>query len=195
MNKAACVGVGLIGSSWAALLAWKGLTVYIHDLNIEITKRALNEIHKILKLLTDLYGSEPKGEVIISKTLEEAVEDVEYVQESVVEDLKVKKDLFEKIDNISKHEAIIASSTSGLRISEIQRAVRNYPERCLIVHPFNPPHLMPLVEVVPGPETSRGVVGKVVDFMKKLGKNPLSLRRMCQEWSPIDFKRLYGGKP
>ncbi len=85
---------------------------------------------------------------------------VDYVQESVSESYEVKKQVFARMDSICPENVILASSSSGLLMSEIQKATKR-PQRCIIAHPFNPPHLMPLVELVPGKETSKEVLERV----------------------------------
>lgn len=108
--------------------------------------------------------------------LAEALKGVDYVQESVPEDLGVKRRVFREVSRLVKPSTILASSTSGLPISEVQRAALN-PERCLTVHPVNPPHLIPLVEIVPGRETAEEVVEETYSFMQRVGKVPVVVRK------------------
>jgi len=181
MEAISCVGCGTIGSSWASLFAWKGYKVKVYDVNInfkEITKTTWT----ILKVLQEIEGEKEDIEnaldrITFSETLEDAVSDVWYVQESVIEDYKIKTSLFKKMDEFSAPETILATSTSGLRISEIQKAAKNYPERCITVHPFNPPHLIPLAEVVPGKLTNEATVKKTLSFMEVLGKKPVLVKK------------------
>lgn len=104
------------------------------------------------------------------------VSDAEWVQESVSERLEAKVDVFRKVEGCVSKAAIIATSTSGLPISEIQKHLR-YPERTLIAHPLNPPHLVPLVEVVPGDRTSKQAVSSALRFMKAMGREPVLVRK------------------
>jgi len=126
------------------------------------------------------------GNIETTSSLAGAVRGVDYVQESVPEDLELKKQIFSEIDSITEPTAIIASSTSGLSMTEIQKAVTR-PERCIIVHPVNPPHLIPLVEIVPGEKTSENVVKTVFDFMSNLQKIPIVVRK---ETPGFVFNRL-----
>jgi 3-hydroxypropionate dehydrogenase (NADP+) len=104
----------------------------------------------------------------------------------VPEDFKLKKQIFREVSSLTKPSTIIASSTSGLSMTEIQKAALR-PERCIIVHPINPPHLIPLVEIVPGKETSEDIVRTVYDFMTRLQKVPIIVR---EEVPGFVFNRL-----
>jgi len=101
---------------------------------------------------------------------------VRYIQESVTENVEIKKRIFKEMSRLTKSSTILASSTSGLSISEIQKVTRK-PERCITVHPINPPHLIPLVEIVPGRATSEDIVRKVYNFMLELDKVPITVKK------------------
>jgi len=180
--RVACVGVGTIGRSWALLFAWKGCDVTIYDVNSSIMDSAIREIREWLTfLIQNKVVEKEQFDTIVSritptKSLEDAVRNVDYVQESIVENLELKKQVFKNLSQVAKSSTILASSSSGLSISEIQKSALK-PERCLIVHPINPPHLIPLVEIVPGKETSEEVVKEVYNFMLNLGKVPIIVRK------------------
>ena len=182
IKKVACIGAGLIGHGWATLFAWKGLDVKLHDLSWDVLKNALERIEGNLKFLDEsglLRGCgwrEALDRVEATVKLEEAVEEAEYVQESVFESYEAKKKVFKRLDEATQPETILASSTSTLKMTEIQRAVER-PGRCIVAHPWNPPHLMPLVEVIPGKETSAETVEVTREFMKTLGKVPVLQRK------------------
>jgi 3-hydroxyacyl-CoA dehydrogenase len=108
--------------------------------------------------------------------LSKAVQDVVFVQESVYENYEVKSAVFEAIDRYAPRHALIATSSSGLSISRIQEAAR-YPDRCLAGHPFNPPHLIPLVELAPGEKTAKETVEAARRFYEGVGKMPVILNR------------------
>ncbi len=135
-----------------------------------------------LELLNRKGGMEAKqleqtmDKIKSTLSLRDAVEDVDYVQESAPEELELKKHIFREVSSLTKPSTIIASSTSGLSMTDIQKAALR-PERCITVHPINPPHLIPLVEIVPGKETSEDVVETVYDFMLKLQKVPIIVRK------------------
>jgi len=182
LEVVSCVGVGTIGSSWTALFAWNGYEVKTYDANQNITRSAISSIKSAIKVLQKVTDKKDDVESVldrihISKSLKDAVEDVWYVQESATEDYKVKKNLFEKMDEFSEPDTILATSTSALKISEIQKAAKKHPERCLTVHPFNPPHIIPLVEIVPGELTDEKVVEETFRFMENLGKKPVFVKK------------------
>lgn len=175
IRNVACVGAGLIGSGWATLFAGKGFAVTLQDLKRDALRRAIKEIRRNLEFLAkkgflEENASEDSFKRIeITMDLKKAVEDADYVQESVSESYEVKKEVFKEIDAATSAHAILASSTSTLKMSVIQKVTR-HPGRCIVVHPWNPPYLMPLVEVIPGEETSPETVEKTRRFMKSLGK-------------------------
>lgn len=182
MREVSCVGVGTIGSSWATLFAWKGCEVKIYDVSKDILNKALERIRTTIGLLNEIFGGREAVEdifsrVIVVESLKIAVKDSAYVQESAIESYSVKKELFKKMDEFSKSNTILATSTSGLKISEIQKAAKRCPERCITVHPYNPPHMIPLVEVVPGENTSKETIERTVEFMKEIGKKPIVVRK------------------
>jgi len=105
----------------------------------------------------------------VTTDLKEAVEKADYVQESVPERYNLKREIFRRIDSLTQPQTIIASSTSSLRMTVIQEAAEK-PERCIVAHPWNPPHLMPLVEIIPGERTSPETVKETRNFMTAIGK-------------------------
>jgi len=116
------------------------------------------------------------GKIKSTLNLRDAVKDADYVQESAPEDLELKKRVFREVSSLTRPSTIIASSTSGLSMTEIQKAALR-PERCITVHPINPPYLIPLVEIVPGKETSEDVVETVYNFMSSLRKVPIIVKK------------------
>jgi 3-hydroxypropionate dehydrogenase (NADP+) len=175
IKKVACVGAGLIGLGWATLFAWKGYTVTLQDLKKETLEHSVSQIKQNLQFLTDKNllksGSceEFLGRISVTTDLTEAVSEVEYVQESVYESYKIKKDLFRSIDKAALPETILASSSSTLKMTVIQKAT-DKAGRCIVVHPWNPPYLMPLVEIIPGKRTSPQTVEVTKELMTNLGK-------------------------
>lgn len=175
IGKIACVGAGLIGRGWATLFAWKGYKVTLHDLKDKVLEDASSQIRRNLeflaekRLLNEGSWKDCFRRIDFTTDIVEAIRDADYVQESVYEDYKVKKEVFKLMDSAAQPHTILASSSSTLKMSVIQEATEK-PDRCVIAHPWNPPHLMPLVEVVPGKKTSPEIVRKTKDFMTKLGK-------------------------
>jgi len=180
--KVSCVGSGTIGCSWALLFALRGCEVNLYDVNPDALVRSRTYLRTWLELLKRKERMETKqpeqmmARIKSTLSLRDAVENVDYVQESVPEDLELKKQIFHEVSSLTRPSTIIASSTSGLSMTEIQKAALR-PERCITVHPINPPHLIPLVEIVPGKETSEDVIKAVYDFMSSLRKVPIIVRK------------------
>jgi carnitine 3-dehydrogenase len=181
-EKVAIVGSGLIGASWAAFYASKGFAVSLFDADASVrrTGRETTLTHLAFLRKHGLLASEEHDQAVagvsVAEDLAEAVEGAELVQESVAERYDVKKDVFREIDRAAEPEAIVASSSSGLLISELQTVMKR-PERSLIAHPFNPPHLIPLVELVPGKLTAPEVLAKAKALFASLGKVPVVLNK------------------
>ena len=182
IKNIACVGAGIIGHSWAILFAMKGYRVFIQDVKNASIKIALRRIKVSLNLCAEKnLIEEPTvleafNRVEVKSSISSAVVDADYVVESTLENYNVKKKVFKEIDQAAPEEAILASSSSGLLMSIIQKVTQK-PERCIVAHPFNPPHLIPLVEIVPGEETSDTTIERTVLFMKRLGKVPIVVRK------------------
>jgi carnitine 3-dehydrogenase len=112
-----------------------------------------------------------------SADLKEAVSKADFVQESVPERLVLKAKVFAQMDEVAPPETILASSASGITMDAIQSSCKYHPERCVIGHPFNPPHIIPLVEVVGGAKTSERVIEEAMSFYASIGKKPIRLRK------------------
>ena len=175
IDQVACVGAGLIGHGWATLFSSKGYEVTLQDLREEALKHALSQIRQKLEFLAEkklLRGESCEdclGRIRATTDLAEAVGDADYVQESVYESYEVKKELFKSMDAAAPPQTILASSSSTLKMTVIQKATER-PGRCIVAHPWNPPYLMPLVEIIPGRKTSPETVKATKEFMTKLGK-------------------------
>jgi 3-hydroxyacyl-CoA dehydrogenase len=158
-----------------------GYDVILYDLRKEIVDSAVENVKRMLDVLIEnavLKESQRTGIMSrISTTTELAdVKGADYVQESVVERLNVKTEVFKSVESFVAEDTIIASSTSGLPMSEIQKPLQR-PERTVTVHPFNPPHLIPLIEIVAGKRTSPQTVKTVQEFMTSLRKEPIVVKR------------------
>ena len=172
------VGTGLIGSSWTALFLARGLSVAATDPapNSERELRAF--VERVWPVLQGL-GLSPGASVdrlTFNPDLRAAVAGADFVQENGPERLDYKVRMFTDLDAILPPEVILASSTSGLTMSAIQQNCR-HPGRCVIGHPFNPPHLIPLVEVVGGRATSRGTIERTEAFYTLMGKRTIRLNK------------------
>ena len=182
IKKVTCVGSGLIGQGWATLFLARGYAVTLQDLSPDLLKIATEKVALNLKFmenngLLQKGKATPAGKHIRTTTeLTEAVRGADYIQESVFDNYPVKKEVFKSLDARVPADTIIASSSSGLLMSEIQTVV-THPERCVLTHPFLPVHLIPLVEIVGGGQTSPETVQIANDLMLKLGKVPVRLKK------------------
>ena len=180
-KKVGCVGSGTVGSSWALLYAMRGYPVVSYDVDEKVIARSDELVKNMLGTLVD-HGILPQSDTapilqrIRTTTRLDDMAGCDYLQESAVERLDVKIELFKNLESIIGDEAIIASSTSGLSMTQIQGGL-NKPGRTVIAHPFNPPHLMPLVEIVMGDRTSVSTAETVQGFMESLGKIPVRVNK------------------
>ena len=182
ITKVSCVGAGLIGQDWATLFSSQGLDVTLQDTNESIIEKSVKGVKSTLRFLAakDLLGKgtvDTAFERIKTTTnIAEAVRDADYVQESVPDNYDLKKTVFKEMDKMAPDHAILASSASGLMMTEIQKVTAR-PGRCVLVHPMVPLYLIPLVEIVGGEDTSPETVRATDKFMKDLGKTPVVLNR------------------
>ncbi len=182
IKKVVCVGAGLIGQGWATLFSSKGLEVVLQDLNETILKQSVAAVRSNLMFLEAshfLKKNESDAALKRIKTatsIAQAVAQADYVQESVLDNYELKREVFKEIDQAAPDYAILASSSSGLLMTEIQKMTTR-PRRCVLVHPILPLHLLPLVEIAGGEQTSAETVMGAYDFMKSLGKTPVLLKR------------------
>ena len=182
ISRVACVGAGLVGAGWATIFLSRGLEVIMQDISQEILNESIKHIWLNLSFL-ETQGLVPKGNVEAGRDrikttthIADAVGHVDYVQESVPDTYEIKKRVFREMDAAAPAHAILASSASGLLMTDIQE-VTTRPERCVLVHPVLPVHLIPTVEIVGGEKTSRETVQEALEFMERMGKSPVVLRR------------------
>ncbi len=182
INKVVCVGGGLIGQGWATLFSSKGLEVILQDVNETILEQSVSGVRSNLMFLEANHFLKKKGadaalkRIKTATSIGEAVAHADYVQESVLDNYELKQEVFKEMDKAAPGQAILASSSSGLLMTEIQKVTAR-PHRCVLVHPVLPLHLLPLVEIVGGEQTSAGTVTAAHDFMQRLGKTPVLLKR------------------
>lgn len=181
IRRVTCVGSGLVGQGWAALFALKGYQTVLHDLTEEKLMDAVERVsHHIDVLVTAGLGTDPEAaKKRLSKTtsLKESLKDTDFVIESVYESLPVKVPLYAEMDKLTPKNVILASSTSGYMMSEINRDMKHHPERAIVAHPWNPVHLVPLVELSPSPKTSKETTDKTYRLMEDLGRVPVVLKK------------------
>ena len=182
IRKVACVGAGLIGQGWATLFSSAGLEVILQDVTETVLERSMEAVKSNLrfleanKLLKRGEGDVALKKIKMSTLIGEAVRDADYVQESVPDNYDFKKQVFREMDIAAPDHAILASSSSGLLMTEIQKVTLK-PQRCVLVHPALPVYLLPLIEIVGGEQTDRETATVACDFMKRLGKTPVLLKR------------------
>jgi 3-hydroxyacyl-CoA dehydrogenase len=177
IRRVAIVGTGVIGASWAALYLAKGLQVSATDPapNAEANLRKfIDEAWPALERL-GLNDGASKDNLTFSTDLATALKGVQLVQENGPERIDFKQKLYGQLDELLPADVIIASSSSGLKVSDIQVGAKRFPERCVLGHPFNPPHLIPLVEIVGGTKTSEDTIRRAEDFYKGLGKRTVRI--------------------
>jgi len=173
-----CIGAGPIGAGWAAYFLSRGykVTSYIHDPAEESSLRNLiGDAWPSLEQLGIVEGA-TLDNLRCTSDLSVALADAHFVQESAPEILELKQNLYQEIDRHLVANVVVASSTSGLPMTDIQ-ATCSHPERTVVGHPFNPPYLLPLVEIVAGKKTAQEAVRWLVQFYKVAGKAPLVLKK------------------
>ena len=178
VGRIAIVGTGLIGASWAALYLARGFDVIATDPAPDAEANLRHHVDSAWEELTVL-GLTPKASrnrLGFTLNMKEAVSSADFIQENGPERQDFKIKLFADIDAAAPIDSIIASSSSGLTMSVMQSACK-HPERCVIGHPFNPPHVIPLVEIVGGAKTSPEAVEQAIAFYSSIGKKPIHLRK------------------
>ena len=179
IQRVAIVGTGVIGASWAAFFLAKGLDVVGTNPseNAEAALRAF--VAEAWPALERQGLSEGASQSNLSFTHDiiEAMDGADFVQENGPERMEFKQDLYGQMDDLLPKEVIIASSSSGMPMSEIQKGASSFPERCIIGHPFNPPHLIPLVELVGGKLTSEDTFDRADAFYTALGKKTVRIHK------------------
>tara|TARA_S200000501_G_scaffold220956_1_gene207318 strand:+ start:3815 stop:4756 length:942 start_codon:yes stop_codon:yes gene_type:complete len=171
------IGTGVIGTGWIIRNLAHNKIVHAYDKNKNFKKEVLKEIKRTSKNVENLF----KKKILIKNlkffnSLEKALINVDFVQESVLENYKVKTDLIKKISKFTKKDVIIASSSSGLLPTKVYSKCKN-SERGLIGHPFNPVYLLPAVEIVPGKNTNNKFISKANKYYKSISMKPIILKK------------------
>ena len=176
------VGAGLMGRGIALQFALHGFEVRLNDVSREALDAAMDKICKDLNLLGDLDIAshaditEVPHRISTDTSLEHSVVGADLVIEAVYEDLELKRRVFKELDRLTPDHAILASNTSSFMCSQIATDVSS-PDRALVANWWNPPYLLPLVEVVPGPDTSDKMTKVLCDLLAKAGKSPVVLSK------------------
>ena len=174
----AVIGTGVIGTGWIIRFLFNKKKVKVFDPSKKQKKFLLNEIKRTSKTLERFYAKKINLEkqLFFCNSVQEAVKNASLIQENAPENEKLKTKVIKDISLSAPKSAIIASSSSGLLPSKIQAQAKN-PERVLIAHPFNPVYLLPLVEIVPGKETTKANILKANRFYSKIGMKTLTLKK------------------
>ena len=186
VKRAAVIGAGLMGHSIAQVFAQSGILVNLVDLKNDLLARALELVKSNLQTLAD-YGRVNRQEIpaILDRVrpttdLAAAVSEVDFIQEAVAEIPEVKKKVFAQLEAACREDVALASNTSGLDIFKIIEV--KDPSRVVVAHWFAPPHIIPLVEVVPGPSTAPDVLRLAAGLMERIGKKPLVMKQFIRRF-------------
>ncbi len=183
IERVAVIGAGTIGTGWATFYAARGLAVRLADELPEVAEAAAVNVAANLRFMEEQGffsaggAAAARDRLQVFESTAAAVEGVELVQEAVFESYQAKGAVFALLDELTPPEVPLASSSSGLLMTEIQASMARYPERALIAHPIHPVYLVPLVELVPGARTDLELLGAMRAFYERLGKVPVSLNR------------------
>ncbi|MCG3753817.1 MULTISPECIES: 3-hydroxyacyl-CoA dehydrogenase NAD-binding domain-containing protein [Amycolatopsis] len=178
VDTVACIGAGVIGGGWVAHFLAQGFDVRAWDPAPDAAEKLERLVNAAWPALTEL-GLKPgasRDRLTVTATLAEAVDGVGFVQESAPEDLALKQKLLADIDAVTAPDVVIASSTSGYGMTEMQVAAKT-PERLVVGHPFNPPYLIPLVEVAGGKLSAPWAVEQAAAFYRRVGKSVITMDR------------------
>ncbi len=179
IRRVAIVGAGTIGASWAALFLARGLEVVVSDPAGDAEAQTRARVQAAWPVLAELGRVAPGASIdalSFEPNLEAALAGADFVQENAPEREDFKTALFARMDAALPPQVIVASSSSGLIMSRLQSQCR-HAERFVIGHPFNPPHLIPLVEVVGGAQTSEDTIARCIAFYRSMGKYPIRLNK------------------
>jgi 3-hydroxyacyl-CoA dehydrogenase len=194
MSKVTIIGSGFIGRAWAISYARAGHSVALWDADAQAGGRALTYIEAILPdlaandLLNGATVAQVRGRMRATIDFADALNGVAYVQENTPENLEIKKDIFARLDATAPSDAILASSTSAILPSAFTEHLKGRA-RCLVVHPINPPYLIPAAEVVPAPWTDAAIVQRTAAFIRQAGHAPIVMQR---ELDGFVMNRLQG---
>ena len=191
-GNVAIVGVGLIGRAWAAIFARAGWNVRLTDPHAATLSAAKNLIHDELRAL-NRHGlaDDPDGamaRISVASSLADAVKDVEFVQENGPEKIEDKIALFAELDRLAAPDTLLVSSTSAIVASRFTENLKGRA-RCLVGHPVNPPHLVPLVELCGAPWTSPDAINRAREIYRAIGQVPVTVNK---EINGFVLNRLQG---
>ena len=178
IKKIAVIGTGVIGAGWIIRFLAHNKKVIAYDKNARLEKKLISEIKRVWPSIKKLFNNKKlnlKNFKYVT-SIEEAVKEVDFIQECATEDYKIKTKLMNNIGKFAKHNAIISSSSSGLLPTRIYSKCKN-PHRTMIAHPFNPVYMCPGVEIVPGKKTKKKFLNKANKFYKSISMNPIMVKK------------------
>lgn len=181
MEKIAIVGAGLIGRAWAMVFARAGHEVAMYDAAPGAVDKALGLIGAGLNESREFGLISETAEAVLARiraasSLADALKDADYVQENTAENLEIKRGVFAQMDAAARPECILASSTSTIETSRFADGLPG-KHRCLVAHPVNPPHVVPIVEISPAPFTSAETVARTRSLHERVGQVPITVKR------------------
>lgn len=177
-SSVAVVGAGVIGLSWAALFAAKGHEVNVYDVRPDLEEQLQRQLPVFIDQVPGMTGNAQRvmDRVTIKTDLAQAVKTAQVIQESGPEQLTFKQDIWAQIEAAAPGDALLLSSSSGI-VASLQAKKMTAPTRVIIGHPFNPPHILPLVEISADTATPQALINRVIDFYKMLDKTPIQIHK------------------
>jgi carnitine 3-dehydrogenase len=178
-HRIAIIGSGAIGASWSALFAARGFDVCATDPRPNFADELRRSVDRYWESLVRqglVVDAASPDTITVAGSAAQACEGATFVQENAPERIELKRELYRKLDEASAPNVVIASSSSGLMPTDLQSGCERHPERVLVGHPFNPPHLVPLVEVVGGKQTSAEAITTAMEMYVSIGKAPIHIR-------------------
>jgi len=181
MEKVAIIGTGLIGRAWAMVFARAGHPVRLYDSTPGATNKAIGLIREGLEELQQFGLIKASADTVMkcvsgATTFAQAVKDADYVQENTSERLEVKREVYRQLDEAAPAHCILASSTSTIQTSRFSEGLKG-KHRCIVAHPVNPPHVVPIVEISPAPWTSPEVVARTRALHDKVGQVAIIVKK------------------
>ncbi len=183
IKRVAILGCGFIGFSFAIVFSRKGIEVNMYNRRsktLETVKERIKEQLQFMKeegIIEEQLIKEALSKIHTYDNLDEALKGVDYVQEAMPEVLELKQDIFAKVDELLKEDVVIGSSCSGLKRADIVAKTKNYPERCLVAHPTNPPHLIPFMEIS-GDDASQEAKDFAFELMEYVDQKPIHCKEV-----------------
>lgn len=178
IKKVCVIGAGVIGASWTTYFLSHNLDVMLVDPNPDALNAAQPFIDKAFAHIQEINGDAPNiGQLDICASIDDIGDDIDFVQECGPEKIDWKQNIFMRLDKKLHQDVVMVSSTSSLLPSALQEKCERHPERVLVAHPFNPPHLLPLVELVGGKKTSDDSIQAALKFFEDIGKTPIVIKK------------------